>query len=236
MTNAPPSRNPATDGTLVGLLDLFKTKLHQNFNDMLPAKVISFDRTTNRARVQLLIVKVSTDSIELPPLQVASVPVFQAGAGGFVISFPVNTGDLGWLKAADTDISLFLSSYSQAAPNTEITHDFSSSVFIPDSFMSNVTINSEDNANLVIQTNDGTVRVAIWPDKVKITAPSVVLDTATTTCTGNLVVDGTIDSTGNVTAHANLSVTGTSTVGGISFSAHRHGGVQTGGGNTGTPI
>jgi hypothetical protein len=254
MTNSPPSRNQATDGTLTGLLNIFRAKMLHKLNDMLPAQVISYDRSTNRARVQLMIVEVSTDNVLLSPLQIASVPVYQAGAGGFVISFPVNSGDLGWLKANDRDISIFSASYNQSPPNTQRQHNFSDSVFIPDSFMKNVTINSEDNANLVIQTDDSTVRIALWDNKVKITAPAVILDTATTTCTGDLIVDGettltgsvTADSTllviGNITAQADLAVdgdlvvTGTSTLDGIPFNTHRHGGVQTGAGNTGTPI
>lgn len=48
--------------------------------------------------------------------------------------------------------------------------------------------------------------------------------------TGNLVVNGNINCTGTVTA--TVDVVG----GGISLKTHTHGGVQTGGGNTGGPI
>ncbi len=248
MTNSPPSRNQADDGTLSGLLDLFKTKLIQNLDDMLPARVLSYDRSTNRASVQPLILVVNTSNEQVIRAQIASVPVYQAGAGGFVISFPVNTGDLGWIKANDRDISLFKKNYTQAAPNTQRMHTFSDAVFIPDSFMKNVVINSEDAANLVIQTTDGTVRVAIWSNKVKITAPSVILDTPTTTCTGDLVVDGdtlltgtvtaqsTLDVTGKITAETDLQVDGNLDINGIDFATHRHGGVDTGSGDTGVPI
>jgi len=166
----------------------------------------------------------------------------QIGGGGFVISFPIQTGDLGWIKANDRDITFFLDNYSQAAPNTQRTHSFSDAVFIPDSFMKDVTINSEDAGNLIIPNLDGSVRVAIWTDKVKITAPSVILDTATTTCTGNLVVDGDITVngistlTGDVTTLADLIVDGTATLDGHDFVTHRHSGVQTGSGDTGAVV
>lgn len=247
MTNAPPSRNTAKDGTLMGVLDLFAAKFLQNTDDMLPAKVIAYNRATNRAQVQPLIVMVTTNNEQVPRAQIASVPVFQAGAGNFVISFPVNPGDLGWIKANDRDISLFLKNYAQTAPNTQRKHKFSDAVFIPDSFMKDVVINSEDAANLVIQTIDGTVRVAIWADKVKITAPQVILDTPLTTCTGDLLVegdvsiDGTTELTGDVTVHNDmliendLDVDGEANIGGIPFSTHVHGGVQSGGSNTGVP-
>ncbi len=264
MTNAPPSRNTAKDGSLMGAFDLFRAKFLQNTDDMLPAKVIAYNRATNRAQVQPLIVMVTTNNEQVPRAQIASVPVYQAGAGNFVISFPVNPGDLGWIKANDRDISLFLKNYAQTAPNTQRKHKFSDAVFIPDSFMKDVEINAEDEANLVIQTVDGTVRVALWSDKVKITAPSVemvasteitmtapvvtitaatsiTLDTPLTTVTGGIeggtnpmytqtaIFNGNIETTGDVIADGDV------TADGVSLHNHTHGGVETGGGNTGAP-
>ncbi len=221
---------------------------------MLPAKVIAYDRATNRVQVQPLIVQVTTDNTQVLRSQIASIPVLQIGGGGFVMSVPISTGDLGWIKANDRDITFFLQTYAQSAPNTQRKHTFSDAVFIPDSFMKDVVINSEDVNNLVIQNLAGTVRIAIWGDKVKITAPSVILDTPTTTCTGDLIVDGTTLLTGAVTADStlivtgditgqsdiivdvDLQVTGTATINGIPFATHRHGGVTTGSGDTGVPI
>lgn len=264
MTNSPPSRNTAKDGSLAGAFDLFRAKLLQNTDDMLPAKVIAYDRATNRATLQPMIVMVTTSNEQVPRAQIASVPVYQVGAGGFVISFPVSPGDLGWIKASDRDISLFLKNYAQAAPNTQRKHKFSDAVFFPDSFMKNVEINGEDDGNLVIQTLDGTVRVALWPDKVKVTAPaiemvaateisltapiivitaatSVTLDTPLTTVTGGIeggtnpmypqtaTFNGDINTTGSMTADTDVIADG------VSLHNHTHGGVQTGGGNTGVP-
>jgi phage baseplate assembly protein gpV len=254
----------AKDGSLAGAFDLFTSKLLQRTDDMLPAKVIAYNRVTNRAQVQPLIVTVTTDNVQVPKAQIASVPVYQAGAGGYVISFPVQAGDLGWIKANDRDISLFLKNYSQAAPNTQRKHKFSDAVFIPDSFMKDVTINSEDDANLVIQTKDGTVRVAIWSSKVKVTAPTVeivggteisftapqvtitastniTLDTPLTTITGaieggtNPMYAQTTTFNGDITTTGDMAADGDVTADGVSLHNHTHGGVQTGGGNTGVP-
>ncbi len=241
-TNSPPSRNAAGDGTLIGLLSLFRAKLIQNLDDMLPAQVIAYDRTTNRAQVQPMIFMVSTKNELISRAQIASVPVVQIGGGGFVMSFPINTGDFGWIKTNDRDISFFKSTFQQSAPNTQRKHSFSDAVFIPDSMMKDVVINDEDANNLVIQNLAGTVRIAIWGDKVKITAPSVVIDTPATHCTGNLQVDGNIsvtgtsDLTGDITVHNDINVIGTATIDGIPFDTHRHTGVQTGSGDTGAPI
>ncbi len=248
MTISPPSRNRAMDNTLFGVLDLFKAKFKQDLDDMLPARVIAYDRATNRAQVQPLIVMINTLNQQVPRAQIASIPVLQIGGGGFVMSFPIKTGDLGWIKANDRDITFFLKNYAQAAPNTQRKHKFSDAVFIPDSFMKDVVISGEDTDNLVIQNLDGTVRVAIWADKVKITAPSVIIDTPETTCTGNLTVNGDLQVDGmatvtgdilaetDLTINNNLNVINTATIDGLNFAVHVHGGVEAGTDETGVPM
>jgi phage baseplate assembly protein V len=59
---------------------------------------------------------------------------------------------------------------------------------------------------------------------VNLTAPSVT------------VTAPTVNITGNVTITGNAVITGTLTTNGIGFATHVHGGVQTGGGNTGVAI
>lgn len=61
---------------------------------------------------------------------------------------------------------------------------------------------------------------------VNVTAPAVTLDAATVTVTGNLVVGGSAAVTGAVTGATVASAS-------IDLDTHTHGGVQTGGGNTG---
>ena len=97
------------------------------------------------------------------------------------------------------------------------------------------TIAGEDSENAVLQTLDGTVRVALWADKVKITAPTVEIDSPTTHLTGVLNVDGAITSLSTITG---TTVTGTIDVvaGAISGKTHTHSGVTTGSGNTGAPL
>ncbi|OWK37005.1 Gp138 family membrane-puncturing spike protein [Fimbriiglobus ruber] len=155
---APPSRNPADNDTLTGLLKLVLTKALQNTADMLPARVIAYDRTTNCAQVQPLIAVVTTANQVVQRAQVASVPVFQYGGGGFVLSFPVMTGDTGWIKANDRDISLFKQTTAASSPNTARLHDFADAMFFPDTLLNGVTIATEDAANAVLQNFAGTVK------------------------------------------------------------------------------
>jgi len=171
---APPSRNPADNDTLTGLLRLVLTKFLQATDDMLPAQVIAYDVETNMAQVQPIIQMVSTTSQVIPRAQVASVPVLQMSGGGFVMRFPINSGDLGWIKANDRDISLFKQTMQQAQPNTQRKHSFEDAIFIPQTAWSLITLASEDAGNAVFQNDDGTVKIALWPDLIKILAPAGV--------------------------------------------------------------
>lgn len=212
MKNAPPSRNYADNDSLTGTLRLVLTKFLQGVDDMLPAKVLAYDRATNRARVQPLIYMVNTNNEIVNRGQVASVPVLQLGGGGFVISFPIRTGDLGWIKANDRDISLFKTGYEAAAPNTQRKHSFDDAVFIPDTMLKGFSINEDDAESVVLQNTTGTVKIAISDDGIKITSPDILMTTPLVTITGELIVSE------------------------IPFTTHKHTGVEPGGGNSGGPI
>jgi len=223
---AKPSRDPADDGSLTGMLGQVMKKFLQSTDDMLPAKVISFDRTSNRAQVQPMVRVLATNGETMTRAQIASVPVFQIGGGGFILNFNLKAGDLGWIKASDRDISLYLqgAGASEQKPNTLRMHSFEDGLFFPD-VLSGFTINGEDGENAVLQTLDGSQRVAIWADKIKITSTTLVeIDAPETEMTGNLTVQGNIESTsGDVKAQA------------ITLKTHKHTGVTTGLANTGTP-
>lgn len=164
-----PSMNQGELGTVVGTAKLILEKFLQGVNDMLPAVVISYDRTSNRAKVQPLISIVTTKNQRVQRAPVASVPVLTLGGNGFVISCPLKAGDLGWIKANDRDISFFKKSYKNSPPNTRRKHSFEDAMFIPDIMLHGVTIAAEDVDNLVIQNSAGTAKMAWWSTFLKIT-------------------------------------------------------------------
>ena len=238
--NAKPSLNPANEGSMVGMMQQVLQKFLQGVDDMLPAKVVAYDRASNMATVQPLIMMVTTagDTIQRAP--VASVPVFQIGAGGFVLNFNLNAGDLGWIKANDRDISHFIRSFSQQKPNTFRLHSFEDGVFFPN-VLTGFTIDEEDAENVVLQTLDGSQRVAIWPDKIKITSDSeIILDAPVTRILGDLYAGDGYGGTGEAHFAGDIFVDGDvfgdadGTT--ISLNTHVHSGVQTGASNTGQPV
>lgn len=188
--NAPPSQNPANADDFTGVLQLVLTKFLQGVDDMLPARVLAYDRVKNIAQVQPLISMVTTLNEIVSRAQVAAVPVLQLGGGGFVLSFPVKSGDLGWLKSNDRDISLFKKTYASTPPNTQRKHSFQDAILIPDVMMQGVTIAGEDQGNAVFQNLNGTVKIALWPHQLKILSPnSCITDIASHVPDPNAVLD-----------------------------------------------
>lgn len=195
MSNNNPSIDPANNGSLAGTIQFAFSKMMQQVNGMLPASVLSYDRATNRAQVQLLIDIVGTDGTQYPRPQLASVPVFVFGGGGFRLSFPLEKGNMGWVIANDRDISLFLQSMAQSAPNTARVKSFSDGVFFPDA-MSLDNLAGSDLNNAVLQNAAGTVTISIKSDTVTITSPNINFDTGDPTSL--IWVNGTLNVSGTV--------------------------------------
>lgn len=244
LENAPPSGDPADKDSVTGLLNTVLQKFVQsNLDDMLPARVISYDRNTNRASVQPIVSMMTTAGQQVARASVGSVPVLLLGGGGMMLGFNLKAGDFGWLKANDRDISMFLQSYNVGPPNTRRMHSFEDGLFIPDA-VRGFTINGEDNENAVLQTLDGSIRIALWDDRVKITAGDNHFEITETDAT---IQAPTINLNGNVTSTggggtANLSLSASAsislnapvvTINGRNFMGHTHNGVQPGAGNSG---
>lgn len=194
-------------------------KFLAGIDDMLPARVVSFDRDANRVTVVPLVKVLTTDDRLIGRAQVASLPVMRMGGGGMVLAFNLRPGDLGWIKANDRDISLITQSYRDEGPNTLRMHSFQDAVFVPDP-MTGVAIDAEDSENAVLQTLDGSVRVAIWPDRLKCTAGALSMT----------IGPSSIDFAGHV------NIPDGATINGIEFITHVHSGIDRGSSNTDPPV
>lgn len=210
VTNAKPSQDPADNDSFVGTLGTVLRKFLQGVDDMLPARVVSYDRATNRASVQPVVSMLTTAGAQVSRATIGSVPVLMIGGGGQSLSFNLNVGDLGWLKASDRDISLFLQSFGVGGPNTHRMHSFEDALFIPDA-LRNVTIAGEDESCAVLQSNDGDLRVSVGAGRVKLTAGA---NSVTVSAAG-------------------VAIIGTLTINGAPYLAHQHTGVTTGTGTSG---
>jgi hypothetical protein len=153
-----PDIDPANNYSLVGSINNAFQKMMQAMNGMLPAQVTSYDREKNRVEVQLSINLLTTDGSQIPRPHLVNIPVLTLGGGLFSMSFPLKSGDLGWVLANDRDISSFLQSYSQGSPNTTRMNNFADGMFIPD-LMKSYNISAPNEKYLVIQSNDGTMSI-----------------------------------------------------------------------------
>jgi hypothetical protein len=195
MKNSIPSlfSNPATIGSLVGTFEFVLNKIVQTLGGMLPAQVIASSRTSagHFVQIQPLITLLKTDGSTLSQSQIPRVPVYTLGGAGIFLSCDLVPGDLGWMKANDRDISLFLQSYKEAKPNTLRIKSFSDAVFFPD-IMTGYTISPSDTGALIISNLTGTVKISVSQTGVTILSPLMTL-------TGNLLVNGNIGATGTIT-------------------------------------
>lgn len=221
--HAQPSRDPANDASLIGMARQILDKFLMDVDDMLPARIVSYDRATNRASVMPLVRMLTTDGRQVGRAQIASVPVVRMGGGGVVASFNLKPGDLGWIKANDRDISLIMQGYKEGAPNTLRKHSFQDAVFIPD-VMTGAYIAAEDAENATFQTLDGSVKVSVGASSLKLAAGTVSI----TLSASGIDVKGPVN--------FNDPITGTAaTIGGVVFATHVHSGVRAGGDNSGGP-
>lgn len=218
MANQIPSRNLADEkGGMAGMLRAILDKAMQGIDGQLPAVVVSYDAASNRATVRPDLYMVGTDGGVYPRADVASVPVLAIGAGGFALRFPIKPGDRGWIEASDRDISTYLQGAASRteAPPTRRTHSFSDGRFIPDSFALAV-LAGEDAGAVVLQSYDGSVRIAMDAGGIRIYGPVVFNDAVTFN--------------EPVTALQGLNVDG------VDIHDHGHTGVQTGSGISGGAV
>lgn len=203
------SHDPADSGSLSGALRIVARKLGEQTDGQLPAVVISYDRDRNVATVKPLIKKIMMDGSSGSRNNLAEIPVLALGGGGFVINFPLEAGDKGWIEASDRDISLFIQSMEESKPNTFRIHSFSDGRFIPDIFRA-YTISGEDSGRMVIQKLDGTVKISLGESDMKLTAPTLNFNDAMT------VTASAVDITVPVTISNNLELAG------ITMETHTH--------------
>lgn len=223
-----PALNPADVGSEAGVLDFMQKKIFSKLEKIAPAKVISYNRTTNRAEVQILPQDITSTGEKLPRRPLVNIPALNLCGGGFVLSFPIQAGDVGWIVAADKDISVFKQLLQEYAPNTYRKHRYDDSFFIPDN-LNGFTIAADDVAAVLLSSLDGTTKISVKNGQVTITAANTIVNATAATINAPTTING--DVTVNGTLTASTDVVG----GGISLKTHTHGGVTAGGASTGAP-
>lgn len=226
--------NQTSENQLVDLIRALSDSIKKEIEVKIPCIVTA---VTNRKKVTVrpLIKIVGKDGQTYSRDVIEGVPVFIYGAGDKLISFPVAVGNKGWLEASDRDLSLFLQSFDEAEPPTKRMHSFSDGLFVPDIF-ENYSISEEDADAVVVQNLDGSVKIALDDDTVRIDNGSVNITITNSSVSGTapggfnlngfiINADGSVSSPVSVSAPSILAD-------GAEVAGHAHSGVSSGGSTT----
>lgn len=220
----------------------------------IPGIIQSFDPDAVTAVVQPAIKGAEQDesgaevSVNLPLL--VDVPVVFPRGGGCTLTFPVKEGDECLVIFADRCIDFWWQSGGIQEPVDGRMHDLSDAFCIVGPQSQAKKIGGISTTAAQLRTDDGSAFIEVsaghdvtvkTPGKLtasadggtEITSPEIVLN-------GNVTINGNLsqgmgDGGGTATMLGPVTVTNDVTAGGKSLMTHTHGGVETGGGNTGGP-
>lgn len=196
-----------SDISTTELLETQATSTQMQIHTALPARVVSFDSSEQTVSIELMIEQINHngEQLALPPL--VDVPVKMFAYGAFMITAEPQAGDEGLATFSERCIDGWWLSSRKSVPLDIRFHDLSDAFF------------------------DGGYRskpkaLTIVPDCLNIAGASNYV---------RLLSDGTIEIKGPTTFLDIVTAPDFVTVAGISLNNHKHGGVQTGSGSTGTP-
>lgn len=191
---------------------------------------------------------VGDDSRELKPL--VDVPVVFPRGGGCTLTFPVKAGDECLLIFADRCIDFWWQSGGVQETVDPRQHDLSDAFAIVGPMSQAQKISGISTSAAQLRTDDGAAFVEVaaggniaLQTEGTLTAKAqggTTITSPTITLNGNVTINGNLsqgmgDSGGTATILGPITVTNDVKAGGKSLMTHTHGGVQTGGGNTGAP-
>lgn len=161
----------------------------------LPARVVSFNAADNTVQVEVMINQVLKDGepSELPLL--VDVPVQFPRGGGFVLTFPISSGDEGLVVFSERCIDGWWQTGEKAVPMEKRIHDYSDAFFIPG-------VSSVPNAVPDIAMDGVSMRTVDNSTFIKVT-------------NGKIIIKGDIEQEGNYQQEGNMNRMGTSTTTGL---------------------
>ncbi|EHZ8806236.1 phage baseplate protein [Salmonella enterica] len=220
-----------------------------NARSSLPGIIQSFDPETVTS-VVMIAVKSSTpapfespesaQSVDYPLLM--DVPVVFPRGGGVTLTFPIKEGDECLVVFSSRCIDFWWQNGGVQERADKRMHDLSDAFVIPGPQSQVKKISGISTSAAQLRTDNGTafVEVAAGGDITATTTGSMTINAPTITLNGNVTINGNLsqgmgESGGTATMLGPVTVTNDVEAGGKSLTTHTHGGVQTGGGNTGAP-
>ena len=98
------STNLNDEDLLLGMLNVFSDHIKKKMQNSLPVKVTKVSADRKFVDVQPQISLVDADGNAKNRAEIKGVPVVTSGAGGFLITFNIQVGDLGWIEKLAIEI------------------------------------------------------------------------------------------------------------------------------------
>lgn len=173
----------------------------------------------------------------MPHSTIYNLPYSRLQGGSNAIIIDPQQGDIGIAVFASRDISKIKSTKTKGNPGSYRQYNFADGMYVGGMLNGTPT--------QYVQFGVDGIKISS-PTSVIFEAPVVEIDagtsctvnTPTFTVNGATVLNGTVSQTGAGASHftGSMTIDGNVTAQGTSLHTHVHGGVQTGGGNTGAPI
>ena len=195
---------------------LFRQSM-KGINTSLPGIINNYNSSTRRAFVKIALKQVNTNNSLSDYPVLVDVPVIFPSGGGYVLNFPLVSGDAVVLLFSQRDLSTFKEAFLESAPTLYGFFSLPDAVaFAGFGAISNTPAKS---GAVNLQNTNGTSSISLTDSEIEVKTTATVTITAPT-----------------VTINGDLNVSGNVTSGSISLPNHVHTGVETGGSNTGGPI
>lgn len=198
------SEETPSDISQTEVLETNNSELQKKIHTSLPARIVSFDSSSQTATIELLITQMdyNDEMLDLPPL--VDVPVQMFSFGEFFITAEPQAGDEGNAYFSERCIDGWWESGEKSTPMDVRFHDLSDAHFIGG-------VKSKPNALTII------------PNALNIGSESTYI---------RIMSDGTIEVKGDMSVNGSITATGDISSMGVSLSTHVHAGVQSGGSST----
>lgn len=174
-----PSYNPTELQNMAGLLDFFQRIMFMKLEKVAPAQILSYDRNTNRASVQILNYSITSTGEKISRKPLNDIPVQIFGGGGYCLGFPIKQGDIGILIAADCDISVWKKLLQLFAPATYQKHKYKNGIFFP-LIINGFTFSNDDENAVLLTSVDGNTKIGLKTNSIEIKATNINITGALT--------------------------------------------------------
>lgn len=173
--------------------------------------------------VQIMLNQIDAAGNSMPHGIVNNVPYFRLQGGANAVIIDPQVGDIGMATFADRDISSVKANRAISNPGSKRRAD------IADGLYTGGFLNAAPTQ--YIRFTDGGIEV-VSPTNITMRAPTINMIGAdsVTLESASIVLDGPVTGTAGAVFDGDVSGQGTS------LHTHKHGGVQTGGGQTGVPV